>query len=181
VTDGERFSAYSRVNTAFLSASSRQSLAGFSAREVARFASAELLRRAWFTLSSRDVFCGVQIGVATATTVRTPEVITRPSADRSTDRTPLAGIGGINLLNRDALLGRLVDDEPLKLPEGPGMDPGPRTPFTNFTEVLNSNQWLIKLVSELNETSRERMVQMCHPTLFFLTHAVECAKRTRFL
>ncbi len=75
MTDGERFSAYSRVNTAFLSASSRQSLAGFSAREVARFASAELLRRAWFTLSSRDVFCGVQIGMATATTVRTPEVI----------------------------------------------------------------------------------------------------------
>ena len=58
--------------------------AGYSTSEVARFASAELLRRAWFTLPLCKFFRSVQVCVASTITLLTVEVVAITGAERPT-------------------------------------------------------------------------------------------------
>jgi len=73
--------------------------AGCSTSEVARFASAELLHRAWFTLPLCDILRRVQVSMASTITLRTPKVVTITGSHRTTRRTSLAGLVCIDLLD----------------------------------------------------------------------------------
>ena len=111
--------------------------AGFSAREVARFASPEgygnqifpcarkrgafsrMLGRAWFTLPLCEVLRSVQVGVASAVALRTSKVVAITGSHRPTRRTPLAGMVRINLLDANTSAFGFVRDELLELVETP--------------------------------------------------------------
>ena len=95
---------------------------GYSPSEGARFASAELLRRAWFSLPLCDILRSVQVSVSSTVALRTSKVVAITIAHRTTDRTPLAGMGRIDLLGGDTSAFGLIRDELVKLVEMPRVD-----------------------------------------------------------
>jgi len=100
VTKDVRYSACSPLSRGLPSCIQQASTtAGCSTSEVARFASAELLHRAWFTLPLCDILRRVQVSMASTITLRTPKVVTITGSHRTTRRTSLAGLVCIDLLD----------------------------------------------------------------------------------
>jgi hypothetical protein len=154
--------------------------AGYSTSEVARFASAELLRRAWFTLPLCDILRSVQVGVSSTATLRTRKVVAITGSQRTTRRTLLTGVVRIDLLDTNTSAFSFVRDELLELVEMPRVDTRPRTVLTDVFEVFHPNDGILELFRERDEATGEFVVQVLDSTLFFVTHTVTCAKRTRF-
>ena len=83
---------------------------GSSTDWAARFASPEVLRRAWFSLSLTDVFCRVQIRMSNVSTRWTLEATPIPSSVLATLTTLLARILWVNFLDTNARFLSLVVD-----------------------------------------------------------------------
>ena len=154
--------------------------AGYSTSEVARFASSEVLGRAWFTLPLCDVLRSVQVGVASTVALRTGKVVAITSSHRTTRRTSLAGVVRINLFDADTSTFGFVGDELLELVKMPRVNARPRTVLADAFEVFHPNDGTLELFCERDEATGEFVVQVLDSTLLFVTHTVECAKRTRF-
>ncbi len=101
--------------------------AGCSPSEGARFASAEALARAWFSLPLCDILRSVSVGVSSTVALRTSKVVAITGSHRTTRRTPLTGMGRIDLFDADTSAFGFVRDELVELVEVPRMDTRPRT------------------------------------------------------
>ena len=89
-------------------------------------------------------------------------------------------MGRIDLLDANPSAFSFVRDELLELVEVPRVNARPRTVLADAFEVFQSDDGILELVRERDETTGEFVVQVFDSTLFFVTHAVTCAKRTRF-
>jgi hypothetical protein len=87
---------------------------------------------------------------------------------------------GINFLDADTSAFGFVRDELLELVEVPRVDTPPRTVLADTFEVFHPNDGVLELFRERDETTGKFVVQVFDSTLFFVTHTVTCAKRTRF-
>ncbi len=86
----------------------------------------------------------------------------------------------IDLLDTNTRTFGLVRDELLELVEMPRMDTRPRTVLADTFEVFHPNHGILEQFHERDETTGEFVIQVFDSTLFFVTHTVACAKRTRF-
>jgi hypothetical protein len=86
----------------------------------------------------------------------------------------------IDLLDADTSAFGFVRDELLELAEVPRVDTRPRTILADTFEVFHPNDGVLELFRERDEATGEFVVQIFDSTLFFVTHTVACAKRTRF-
>jgi hypothetical protein len=91
----------------------------------------------------------------------------------------LAGVVRIDLLDTNTDTFGFVRDELLELVEMPRVDARPRTVLADTFEVFYPNDWVLELFRERDETTGEFVIQVLDSTLFFVTHTVSCAKRTR--
>jgi len=72
-----------------------------------------------------------------------------------------------------------VRDELLELVEMPRVDARPRTVLADAFKIFHPNDWILELFRERDEATGEFVIQVFGSTLFFITHTVACAKRTR--
>ena len=86
----------------------------------------------------------------------------------------------IDLLDADTSTFGFVRDELLELVEMPRVDTRPRTVLADAFEVFHPNNGVLELFRERDEATGEFVGQVSDSTLFFVTHTVACAKRTRF-
>ncbi len=77
------------------------------------------LARAWFSLPLCDILRSVQVGVSSMVALRTGKVVAITGSHRTTRRTSLAGVVGVNLLDANACAFGFVCDELLELMEVP--------------------------------------------------------------
>jgi len=85
----------------------------------------------------------------------------------------------IDCLDTDTSAFGFVRDELSELVEVPRVDARPRTVLTDAFEVFHPNGGILALCRERDEVTGEAVIQVFDSALFFLTHAVSCAKRTR--
>ena len=124
-----------------------------SVHEAARFASAELFGRAWFTLPLSDVLGGVQVGVAATATLGTREVVAVTRAFGTADRTALTRLERVNLLDTNPGLLCLVDDELLQLVEMPRVNTTPVTPVSDTFQVLDFQDGILELLCPVDHAN----------------------------
>jgi hypothetical protein len=140
-----------------------------SVHEAARFASAELLGRAWFTLPLMNVLGGVQVGEAAPTALGTREVVAVACAPGTAGRTALARLERVNLLDVNPGLLCLVDDELLQLVEPPGVNATPVASLSDTVQVLEFQHGILELDGPVNEATGGVVAQITNPALFFVT------------
>jgi len=86
----------------------------------------------------------------------------------------------IDLFDADTSTFGFVRDELLELVEMPRVNARPRTVFADAFEVFHPNDDVLELFRERDEATGEFVIEVLDSTLFFVTHTVTCAKRTRF-
>ncbi len=118
--------------------------------------------------------------MATTVTLRTQKVVAVAGSLGTTDRTALTRLERVNFLDADSGLFGLVGDELLQLVEVPRVDATPLASLSNPLQVLDFQDGILELFGPVDEATGGFVVEVTNPALLFVTHAVPCAKRTRF-